>query len=124
MKVRPLVWIISNQHWPRVYLRAELIERGFDAIGYEEISTALRWLRYPRTPKPQIIVLELRGQSLTPKELERLKQLGIPVVALGGALELNAPLIRGFEWAALLKRPFRIGDVVDLIQQLVEKVED
>jgi hypothetical protein len=101
-----------------------LIERGFDAIGYEEISTALRWLRYPRTPKPQIIVLELRGQSLTPKELERLKQLGIPVVALGGALELNAPLIRGFEWAALLKRPFRIGDVVDLIQQLVEKVED
>lgn len=123
MKARSVVWIISNQHWPRVYLRAELIERGFDAIGYEEISTALRWLRYPRTPKPQLIVLELRGQPLTSKELERLKQIGIPVIALGGTLELNEPLIKGFKWAAVMKRPFRIGEVVDWIEQWIGKVE-
>src|SRR5215471_17474158 len=28
-----VVWIIDAEQWPRALLRAELIERGFDAVG-------------------------------------------------------------------------------------------
>ena len=29
-----VVWIIDVDQWPRAMLRAELIERGYDAVGY------------------------------------------------------------------------------------------
>ena len=30
----PVIWIIDAEQWPRALLRAELIERGYDAVGY------------------------------------------------------------------------------------------
>jgi len=117
---KPIVWIIDKQQWPRAYLRAELIERGFDARGYEEISEAIRGLRHRSVSAPQVIVLELREQALKREELEELTWPGIPIILLGGVPELNEPVIKEFEWTAVLKRPFRIGDVVDLVEKLAE----
>ena len=40
-KKEPAVWVIDSEQWPRACLRAELIERGYDAYGFISIGDAL-----------------------------------------------------------------------------------
>ena len=40
-KEEPVLWVIDSEQWPRAYLRAELIERGYDAYGFMTVSDAL-----------------------------------------------------------------------------------
>ena len=116
---RPSIWIIDRQQWPRAYLRAELIERGFDAIGFIEISEVMAALDDPNYLRPRLIVLELYGLSLTQRELDTLAHAGIPMIALGGSLELNEEWVRNFKWKAVIRRPFTIGRVVDILEELL-----
>jgi hypothetical protein len=37
---RPVVWIIDAEQWPRALLRAELIEAGYEAIGFVRLALA------------------------------------------------------------------------------------
>ena len=117
--IRPIVWIVDSQQWPRTYLRAELIERGFDAVGFTDLEQALTALYDPHSPTPRMIVLELRGLSLKREDLNTLTRAGIPMIALGGALELNHEFVKEVKWAALLRRPFTIGNVADLVGELL-----
>ncbi|MGQ3684560.1 MAG: hypothetical protein ACUBOA_06045 [Candidatus Loosdrechtia sp.] len=115
-----LLWIIDSQHWPRALFRAELIERGFEATGYLDIAHALWAFRQPYLEKPDMIILELCGLDLKRNELEDLIMIGVPVILLGGAVELNEKLVREFKWAAVMQRPFTIGNVADIAEQLLK----
>jgi hypothetical protein len=116
---QPLVWIIDSEHWPRACLRAELIERGLDAVGYLDLEEPLALLLSPSSTKPQAIVLELRGQDAAADSLVRLAGIGIPVLALGGALEFSNISIGNLPWAAILRRPVTLGQVADQVQRLL-----
>jgi hypothetical protein len=116
--MQPVIWIIDSQQWPRAYLRAELIERGFEAIGFIELADALAALLHPAYVQPRLIILELRDQSIGRDELNILAGLGVPIMALGGTVELNAEWIKQFHWAAVLQRPFTIGQIADLVATL------
>ena len=118
-RTEPIVWIIDRQQWPRALLRAELIERGFDALGYEEIADALTALHHPRTGRPQVIVLELREQDLNQDTLGPLVEAGVPIVVLGGIPELNEPAIEELAWAKVMRRPFTLGAVADEVEELI-----
>jgi hypothetical protein len=125
IKTKPVIWIIDSQQWPRAYLRAELIERGFEAVGFAELADGLMALHDPHSVKPQITVLELFGLSFRRDELEALlTRTGIPVIVLGGATELNEPLIREFKWAAAIRRPFSIGKVADVVGELFRRPKE
>ena len=103
-----VVWIIDAEQWPRVMLRAELIERGLDAVGYETAGDAIESL--PSRP-PNVIVANLRGQA--PRLVERLLAIGVPVLIIAGAPEID-DLPQG-AWAAVLRRPVSIGEIADAI---------
>ncbi|HXG68694.1 MAG TPA: hypothetical protein VNO70_26595 [Blastocatellia bacterium] len=117
----PVVWVIDAEQWPRACLRAELIERGLDAVGYTETLPALVALHHPRTTKPQVIVLELRGQHMKKESLGALARSGVPVIILGGAAELREPVVNEFDWAAVMRRPFTIGAVADKVEELARR---
>ncbi len=119
-----IVWIIDSQQWPRAYLRAELIERGFDAIGFIRLSQALRSLDDPDNLNPRLIVLELRDQPFTQKGLDRLAGSGIQTIVLGGPVEFNKKSVREFKWAARLQRPFTIAQVADLVEETIRRKRD
>lgn len=121
--IQPVVWIIDSQQWPRANLCAELIERGFNAIGFIEISQAMAMLGDPDHVKPRLIVLELRGQSFSQNDLDVLAESGIPAVAIGGEVELNEKSIRKLKWAAVLQRPLSIGNVADVVEGLLNRKE-
>jgi hypothetical protein len=101
-----------------------LIERGFEAVGFTELADGLMALQDPHSVKPQIIVLELFGLSPGRDELYALTRTGISIIILGGATELNEPLIRKFKWAAVIRRPFTIGKVADVAEELLRRPKE
>jgi hypothetical protein len=81
MTTPPTVWIVDNEQWPRVCLRAELIERGQELMG----------------------------------ELENTR---IPVLLLAGAVTAHRSIAGDYPWAAVMYRPFTIGEVADRVSTL------
>jgi hypothetical protein len=115
----PVLWIVDSEQWPRACLRAELIERGYDPYGFITIADGLNALSGATSPKPEALVLELRGQTLTPESIETIRKLRIPTILLGGNSELNDPMIKQNQWQTILRRPFSLGTVADLVEKIV-----
>lgn len=107
-----MVWIIDAEQWPRALLRAELIERGFDAVSWTTVRDALE-----AVPEyfPEAIVLDLRGQPLP--LVERLPSLGVPLLIVAGVPEIND--LPDGEWAAIMRRPVSSAAVADRVVRLV-----
>jgi FixJ family two-component response regulator len=116
----PVVWIVDSQHWPRAYLRAELLERGFEAVGFATLGHAVTALEHPLRGRPGVAVVELRGLGSKAREgLRDLAKRGIPVVLLGGSVEVNRKWVVEMEWAAVIERPVTIGAVADEVERVV-----
>ena len=108
----PVVWIIDTEQWPRAFLRAELIERGYDAVGYLTVDDASQTIA---TRFPDAAVIELRGVSR--REVEMLFKAGVPVI---GIVSHPAPeWLNEFRCAALLQRPVSIADIVKIVGEKV-----
>ena len=118
-RLRPRIWIIDAEHWPRSLLRAELIERGYDAVGFAAAGDAASALRSGSPSLPEMLVLELRGQHISKNLLAALTESGIPIVALGGTVELDDPAPSGVKWAAVFRRPFTIGALAEEIAAIL-----
>ncbi len=106
--MQPVVWIIHVEQWPRVLLRTDLIERGFDAAGYITVGDAIESLL---ERPPDAIVVELRGQPM--RLVQRLLAIGKPVLIVGGTPEINDLPEGG--WAAVLRRPVSVGEIADRV---------
>jgi hypothetical protein len=111
------VWIIDAEHWPRASLRAELIERGHEAIGFATILDALTRLALRRQP-PALAVIDLGGRPSNSKQLDALLRAGFPVLAIGGAAEWATESLRARPWAAFLRRPLTVGAIADEVERI------
>jgi len=114
------VWIIGSDLWPRAYLRAELIERGYDAIGFVTLRDAIINLTVMRSRRPSLIIFDLHDQTGDEKLVARLFRHHVPVVAIAGATEAADERLLDHPWAAFLRRPITIGAVADSIGALPE----
>jgi DNA-binding response OmpR family regulator len=103
-----VIWIIDSEQWPRAFLRAELIERGYDAVGYVNIEDALRSIG---SRFPDVIVVDLR--DVTREDIAQLFQIGVPVIGIAGRSEQD--WLKEFKWGALLQRPISIGEIADRV---------
>ena len=110
------IWIVNADHWPRAYLRAELCERGYDAIGFETLKDALARLALGHGARPALLVLDLHGQVLGDDDRRALSGSGVPILAIVDAAppagEPPAPL------AGTLHRPLTIGAIADAVDRL------
>lgn len=111
------IWIIDADHWPRAYLRAELLERGYDVVGFVTVGDALARLALRFGSPPALVAIDLQGQS--PVELAPLLRGRYPVLAIGGATEWARESPPSGSWAAFLRRPLTIGAIVDEIDRLL-----
>lgn len=118
-KREPILWVVDREQWPRACLRAELIERGYDPYGFILLDDALDYFSTGRSPKPKALILELWGQKLTSLSLQILQDLAIQTIVLGGSADLNDPLVQNRKWDVVLRRPFSLGEVADVIERLV-----
>jgi DNA-binding response OmpR family regulator len=112
------VWIVDRQHWPRALLRGELLENGLEVVGFVSLEEALASLELAATPRPDLVIVELKGLGAGDDErLARLALKGPPIMLLGGEVELSKEVVRLGQWAAILKRPFTLGQVVQVVCQ-------
>ncbi|HEX2965428.1 MAG TPA: hypothetical protein VHO84_06565 [Syntrophorhabdaceae bacterium] len=112
------IWIVMSRHWPRAYLRAELIERGFEAIGYADLETVISALQDSHVKKPGVIIIDLYKQLSDIKILKGLMHEHIAVILLLGSLQENSTLVTQYRWAAVMKRPLSIGAIADKAQEI------
>jgi hypothetical protein len=114
----PLVWVIGAERGPRAALRAELIERGYDAIGFETLRDAVLAGRLPAAQRPAVVTIDLHDQRADAALLDALFALGAPIVAVAGGAETNDPRLRPRRWACWLRRPITLGAIADAIAAL------
>jgi hypothetical protein len=111
------IWIIGADHWPRAYLRAELIERGYEAVGFEDVADALVERALGRAPAPRLVVVDLLGRAENEGRLGALFRQGAPVVAVAGAAAAAEEQRHRHPWAAFLRRPVTIGEIADVVER-------
>ena len=114
---KPRIWIVDADHWPRAYLRAELIERGYDATGFETLKDAMIRLLTARSRRPALLVIDLHGQVIDDKLGSGLLRAKLPVIAIAGATssEIAPPGVL----VELLRRPLTIGAVADAVDRVM-----
>jgi hypothetical protein len=111
------VWVIDLEHWPRACLRAELIERGYDAVGFETIPDALVALS-GGSGEPELVVVDLAGQTQL-RALAAFERRGCPIVAVAGAVEAEAAHA---SWSTeVLLRPVTLGEIADEVDRLLHR---
>jgi hypothetical protein len=112
----PVLWLIDADHWPRALLRAELIERGYDAIGFESVDDAIVRLAADRPRRPRLVVLDLAGQPVTPGVVALLSAGGVPVLGIAGAVEATAAR-ETLGLTRVLRRPLSLGEIADAVDR-------
>ena len=114
---QPIIWIIDNNHWERANLGAVLIERGYEVEGFVSIFDAVVMFYREKVEKPAVIVLEIKNLQYQGAELDELLRIGAPVILLSGVYE-DMESARRREWAAVLRRPFTVGQVAQTAERL------
>ena len=113
------VWIVSSQQWPRIYMVAELLERGFRTAVFENSEDFLAAFLAIYGRKPDVILLELTDLSITNELLAALEESRVPVIALGSETSLSREITKDFKWAGIIRRPYTIGTAVDMVEALL-----
>ncbi len=121
-KNKAFIWVIALENWPRAYLGAELMERGYEVTGFPEVGSALHELKKESPRGPEAIVLELKDQKITRDALDSLASAGVPTIGIAGLVERNNPLIQQFNWTKLLHRPVSIGKIADAVEECIASV--
>lgn len=114
MDTRDAVWLIDADHWPRALLRAELIERGYDAIGFETVAQAIARLALDRRHRPRLVVIDLASQRLTESGFKLLSDGGVPVIGIGGTVAAESGKLGWTDW---LQRPVSLGEIAGAVDR-------
>ena len=113
------IWIIGADHWPRALLRAELIERGYDATGFATLEEAVRRLMLPPARRPALLVLDRRDQVMDERSSALLSRAGVPILVVADLAhperEALAPVVE------ILHRPVTMGSIADAVDRLVDR---
>jgi len=115
----PRVILAMPDHWPRSLLRAELRERGYDAVGTTDLVGALGIPAGDPGRGPVRLLLVDHSILAGPGDLLlfrlRARHGDPPVVLLASAA---GPTGAG-PWVQVLRRPASIGEIADAVAALV-----
>ena len=118
---RPLVWVVGAERGPRAALRAELIERGYDAVGFETLREVVLAGRLPGVARPAALVIDLHDQATGDALLDALFALGASVIAVAGSTDAGDPRLRARPWASWLRRPITLGAIAEVVTDLAPR---
>ena len=116
------IWIVNAAHWPRAFLRAELIERGYDATGFVTLEDAVHRLRLTRVRerRPALLVLDRHEQAMDESASALLHQAGVPVLAVADLAHPSGDRIGPI--VEVLHRPLTIGNIADAVERIARQV--
>lgn len=97
----------------RTGVRAELREKGIEAMGMESVDDAAKIIAAGKTPSAVVLEAGIAGTNY-----EALEQLArrVPVIAVASRWDR----VPHESTAAVLYRPVRVGDVVNRVLQVLQ----
>jgi hypothetical protein len=118
----PLVFVIASDWTLRTAVRAELRERGIDALGMDSPDDSGKAIASNQLPC--VVVLEATAQLASNPGIRDLVSK-VPTVLIASRTE-RIPLVRGEEASkplqgAVLYRPVRVADIVSRVLSLLQK---
>jgi DNA-binding response OmpR family regulator len=112
----PVVFVIATEWKLRAAVRAELRERGIDALGIDSAEDVGQALAGGTTPA--VVVLEANPELAGDPAIQGLVGR-VPTVLVASRTETVAlPRV-----AAVFYRPVRIGEIVEKVKELLERGE-
>ena len=115
----PRVLLVMPEQWPRSLLRAELRERGYDALGAPGLPAALAYPVSVAERGPVRLVL-LDQAALGPSDESRVSRLferhGQPASVL---LTRAGQIPVAGTWTSVLTRPVSIATLADAVASLL-----
>jgi DNA-binding response OmpR family regulator len=111
------IWIVSADQWPRAYLRAELIERGYDAVGFVTMKDALLRLMLVRSRRPALLVLDLHGQEINEEMRATLFREHVPSLIIADIGHREDECLGPVVYT--LRRPVTIGAIAEAVDRLM-----
>ena len=108
----PTVFVIGEDWTLRSLVRAELRERGIEALGMETLEEAARAIAAGTVPSA--VVLDATSLPVNPAPLEFLPR-SVPV------LVVTSPGAPAPAWAAaVLSKPVQVGEIVSRVENLLK----
>ncbi len=109
----PLVFIIARDWQLRAGLRAELRERGIDALGMDSAEDAGR--SFAEGQMPAVVVLEATAEFATDAAIQSLLKR-VPTILIASRTEtVSLPPA-----AAVFYRPVSIGEITNRVLELLK----
>ncbi len=114
-----VVVLVMGKWQERALVSAQLQEEGYRVKSFPDLETAAAFLC--RTPSlPDVVVLDLRGVTVTAEKLRALKLLlgEVPLVLCTAPYGRDQEAEEILKPAEILVRPFTIGEVVEAVRRL------
>ncbi len=115
------ILLIAADWQLRALVRAQLLEEGFEVRAWPSLELALAHLIRDGA-RPRLILVEVQGSEREGQLLADLWRLAgeAPLIVCGGALGRITLSQEGLPpIAAALLRPFRVGDLVELVREVL-----
>ena len=114
------VLLIAADRQFRRLVYAQLLEEGCSVLALPALETALAHLLCGGEPS-RLTVLDLQDQQVTLQQLQDLAQLTgqSPLILCGGALDRITLNQAGLPRAAVLLRPFSVGDLLQEVRRVL-----
>ncbi len=109
------------EHWPRALLLAELLERGYDAVGAPDLAAAVRLPPAAVAAEPvRLVVVDQAAVGEADRWLLDLlvAKQGQPPVLLLAHAGRDVP---AGPWSRVVRRPVPIGELAAAVEQLVPR---
>ena len=102
----------------RALVRAQLLEEGFEVRALPALEVALAYLSRGGE-RPALILLDTLGVAFDAQAMSDLRQLSgqAPLILCAGACSPVEAWQEGWATARVLRRPFRVGDLVEEVRR-------
>ena len=114
--------LIAGKDWQaRAFLRAQLLEEGFDVEAYESIPDALAALRQPGQ-LPDLFIADISASADPSADVEALSAWSreVPIWVIASRTFIIEKGLKGRGFETILLRPIELGEVVSQIEQRLE----
>jgi DNA-binding response OmpR family regulator len=117
--------LIATDWQFRTLVRAQLLEQGYDVTAFPSLDIALGHL-LRGGERPQAIILDAAGGEIAAQKVSDLWQLAgpVPLLVCSGAFYRATRHLEELPPYHLLRRPFRVRDVVERVQGLLACSDD
>jgi len=117
----PDILLIEDAWRFRAAIKAQLMEMGYTVLRLSTIEAGVRLLTVLRRARPRLVIVDTVGQTNAGEMLPQLRSAAedIPMILCTGPFDREILQLNPDDWAAILVRPFSIGDLAGKVVELL-----